>query len=123
MDERNQDCTTRLGFVVNDIQEKVRVWAEMLNVKIPDIITSDKPPKSISKKEGYLADVGGKRALFFLENIMIELFEPDSDNDSWHMELDCKGESIRHIVFFRKNMTEKIVFLRQHDGLLAQQRE
>lgn len=114
---------THLGLIVNDVQEKARIWAEVLNVEIPAIVTTDIQAESTIPNSDLPSNRCGKRALFYLDNIIIELIEPVDNSDDWREVLDHTGESIHCITFFGKNMHEKIIFARQRDGRLLQQRE
>lgn len=111
---------TQLGFVVNDINKSARVWADFLNVDLPEIMITDPVEKVHTEYKGKPTAAQAKLAFIQLDNITIELIEPIGDDSTWKECLDERGEGIHHIAFHVDGMDKNIAFLRERSGRLVQ---
>ena len=118
--DQNFKSITRIGFVVNNIEQSAKSWAELLEMDIPDIMLSAPLDEAHTIYKEKPTDAQAKLAFFQLENITIELIEPVGDDIPWKETMDEKGEGIHHIAFNVKDMENAIAFLREAGGKLVQ---
>ena len=97
--DQNFKSITRIGFVVNDIEQSAKSWAELLEMDVPEIMLSAPLDEAHTIYKEKSTDAQAKLAIFQLENITIELIEPIGDDSTWKEALDEKGEGIHHICY------------------------
>ena len=102
---------TQVGIVVADIEGKVKVWADILGMPVPEIIISDTVEVAHTEYEGEPTPAQAKLAFFQLGQASLELIEPIDGPSTWKDQLDRHGESLHHIAFVIKGMQEKVVYL------------
>ncbi len=99
----------QVGFIVRNVEESKKKMAEFLGVPVPPTQDAGDLAVTGTKVEGRPApDAGCKMAFFDLENIQLELIEPNEAKSTWRDFLDKHGEGIHHIAFGVKNTEEKI---------------
>ncbi|WMJ87018.1 VOC family protein [Anaerocolumna sp. MB42-C2] len=100
----------QVGFIVRDIEESKRVFADFLGVPVPptydggtyDITGTTVDGKPAPDANCFMAffDVG--------PSTQIELIQPNGAKSTWQDFLDEHGEGIHHIAFQIKDMDIKI---------------
>ena len=108
------DAICQIGIVVHDIEKTGQAFADFFGVERPDVMGSG--PVEIAKAEykGEPSTATCKMMFFELQNLQLELIQPDEQPSIWREVLDEKGEGIHHIAFqvkgaraHMKNLAEK----------------
>jgi methylmalonyl-CoA/ethylmalonyl-CoA epimerase len=99
---------TQVGFIVSDIDQSARTWAEFLGMEVPEVILAEGHYMNPTTYRGESTDAKAKLAFFQLENITIELIEPVGENSTWREFLDGEGEKVHHIAFEVNEMDETV---------------
>ena len=102
---------TQVGIIVQDIKEKARAWAEVLGLPVPEIIITDIYERAKTEYNGGSSDARAKLAFFHLGQVDLELIEPIGKPSTWQDQLDQHGDSLHHIAFEIKGMSEKLAYL------------
>lgn len=107
-----------IGIVVRDIEAAMDHWAAFLGLdEKPPIIMSEDHPNNPTELRGHPTDAVAKLAFFSLDNLQVELIEPQGDDPShWREFLESKGEGVHHIAFAVKGMGEKYLEEYASDG-------
>ena len=100
-----------MGIIVQDIKEKARAWAEVLGLPVPEIIITDIYERAKTEYNGGSSDARAKLAFFHLGQVDLELIEPIGKPSTWQDQLDQHGDSLHHIAFEIKGMSEKVAYL------------
>ncbi|GAB4467560.1 MAG: VOC family protein [Armatimonadaceae bacterium] len=110
-----ENTLAQVSFIVRDIEAAAKRWAEVLNVPVPQIITTA-PGLSVSQTfRGEPSDAQAKLAFFRLGSVQLELIEPIGDAPSaWHEGLEKNGDSFHHLAFWVENMPERARQLQEH---------
>lgn len=91
---------TQVGIIVEDIESAAEAWAAFLGMeKTPAISVASGHPSRPTAYRGMPTDATAKLAFFKLDNITIELIEPDGKPSTWQEFLDENGPGIHHIAF------------------------
>lgn len=114
---------TQIGYIVKDIEEARKRFAKFFSMDIPEIIITDEYEKSQTEYRGHPSKARAKLAFFRLENLDIELIEPDEEPSVWREYLEEHGEGIQHLAFEIKGMTQKIELFGNDAMKLAQKGE
>lgn len=106
----NTSILTQVGFIVKDIHESRRKFAQFFGIEEPDIIDGGKYEVTGTTYQGKPAPDANCLMTFFDvgPNIAIELIQPNGVKSTWQDYLDEHGEGIHHIAFNIKGMDEKI---------------
>ncbi len=102
---------TQIGIVVQDIEAKARVWAEVLGLPVPEIMMTDTYEHAQTEYQGNASHARAKLAFFNLGQVELELIEPVGKPSTWQDQLDEHGDSLHHIAFEIKGMPEKVAYL------------
>lgn len=95
----------QVGIIVKDIEKSARAWAKFLGyAEVPKINVATGSDLNPTTYKGSPTDATAKLAFFQLDNITVELIEPDGKPSTWQEFLDTKGEGIHHIAFNVKGM-------------------
>lgn len=90
----------QIGFIVRDVETSKQKMAEFLGMPVPPTCDSGEYAVTGTVVEGQGApDASCKMAFFDLENIQLELIEPNGAKSTWQDFLDKHGEGIHHIAF------------------------
>lgn len=101
---------TQVGFIVRDVETTKKAWAEFLGMPVPPTVTSGEYDVTGTVVEGIPApEAACKMAFFELENIQLELIEPNGAKSTWQDFLDTHGEGIHHIAFGVNGTSEKLL--------------
>lgn len=102
---------TQVGIVVQDIEAKARAWAEVLGLPVPEIMITDAYERARTVYDGKPSDARAKLAFFDLGQVELELIEPIGEPSTWQDQLDEHGDSLHHLAFEIKGMSEKVAYL------------
>jgi catechol 2,3-dioxygenase-like lactoylglutathione lyase family enzyme len=99
------NLVAQVGFIVKDVEETKKKWAEFLGVAIPetqpigDYAVTGTEFKGESAPNAYcwmaFFDVG--------PGLQLELIQPNEEPSTWRNYLDEKGEGIHHVAFLVKD--------------------
>ncbi len=117
------NLVTQVGIVVHDIETKARAWSRILGLPMPDIIITDEYDKARTEYNGQPTPARAKLAFFNMGQVAVELIEPMDGPSTWKDQLDARGDSIHHIAFVVKGMTDKIAYLSSNGVPLVQRGE
>ena len=93
------DGFIQICIVVKNIEEKVKTWAELFNVSVPEIRIGEpnrSPNLTYRGKEAYY---GQKLAVFQARGFVIELIEPTGGESTFQEFFDKHGEGVHHLGF------------------------
>lgn len=115
------NTVVQVGIVVKDIEKTGRKYAEFLGMDLPALKVTATVDKTMAEFKGRPMSGRTKQMIFRLENIEIELLEPDEGESTWREFLDSSGEGVHHIAFRIKDMKEKAGLL-EKDGIALVQK-
>ncbi len=99
---------TQIGYIVKDIEEARQRFATFFAMDAPDVVATAGYEQAQTEYRGKPSDATAKLAFFHLENLDIELIEPDEKPSVWREFLEEHGEGIQHLAFEIKGMKQKI---------------
>ena len=102
---------TQVGIIVANIESKIKAWADVLGLPIPEIIITDKVELAMTEYKGKSTPARAKLAFFHLGQVDLELIEPIDGPSTWKDQLNQHGESLHHIAFVINGMKEKVAYL------------
>ena len=112
----------QVGFIVRDIETTKKKFAEFLGVPVPPTQPCGDYAVMQTLVDGKPApDANSKLAFFDMENIQLELIEPNGVKSTWQDFLDQHGEGIHHIAFSINGTNEKVLTM-EAAGLKCVQR-
>lgn len=112
MAEQSLDTTVmQVGIIVRDIETKAQAWADIFGLPRPNIIITDTVETAHTEYKGEPTPARAKLAFFNLGQVSLELIEPIGEPSTWKDQLDQHGESLHHIAFKIKGMSEKVAYL------------
>ena len=99
---------TQFGYIVKDIDEARQRFAKFFGLDVPEIIVTAGYAQAQTEYRGKPSDATAKLAFFHLENLDVELIEPDEKPSVWREYLEQHGEGIQHLAFDIKGMKQKV---------------
>ena len=114
---------TQVGIVVQDIEAKARAWAEVLGLPVPEIMITDTYERAQTEYNSKPSNARAKLAFFHLGQVDLELIEPVGKPSTWQDQLDEHSDSLHHIAFEIKGMSEKVAYLEAKGLPLVQRGE
>lgn len=100
----------QVGFIVRDVETTKHKLAEFLGMPVPPTVDGGEYAVTGTTVKGQPAPGANcKMAFFDLENVQLELIEPNGVKSTWQDFLDEHGEGIHHIAFGVKGTDEKIL--------------
>ncbi|MCF8226310.1 MAG: VOC family protein [Bacteroidales bacterium] len=100
---------TQVGIIVDDIEKSAAAWAELFGLEeVPSISVAAGHESKPTSFRGKPSDATAKLAFFQLDNITIELIEPDGTPSTWQEFLDNNGPGIHHIAFHVDDMKTSV---------------
>lgn len=95
------NLVTQVGFIVKDVEETKRRWAEFLGMDIPETQPIGDYAVTGTQFQGAPAPNAYCRMAFFDvgPNLQLELIQPNEEPSTWRNYLDEKGEGIHHVAF------------------------
>ena len=104
----------QIGIVVYDIEKTGQAFADLLGIDKPTAVGSGPTEVAKAHYQGKPTDATCKMMFFDLDNLQLELIQPDEKPSIWREVLDEKGECVHHIAFqvkgakmHMKNLEEK----------------
>ena len=113
----------QVGIIVRDVESKSRAWSEILGLPMPEIIVTDTVEKTQAEYKGKPLAGRAKLAFFQMGQLTVELIEPIDGPSTWKDQLDEHGDSLHHIAFDIKGMSEKTAYLNSKGVSLIQRGE
>lgn len=102
----------QVGFIVRDVEATKQKFAAFLGVPVPPTCDGGEYAVTQTTVDGQPApEANCKMAFFDLENIQMELIEPNGVKSTWQDFLDQHGEGIHHIAFGVKGTEDKVIQL------------
>ncbi|MFX0016163.1 MAG: VOC family protein [Promethearchaeota archaeon] len=98
----------QIGIIVKDIEKTSLMYSKLLGAKKPQWFWTEPFNKAKTEYKGNPTQARAKLAFIKLENIEIELIEPDENPSTWREYLVTRGEGIHHIAFIINGMKHKI---------------
>lgn len=95
----------QIGIVVNDIERTSQAYADFFGIERPQWFWSG---DLRTVYEGAPTEARAKLAVIHMENLQLELVEPDHHPSIWRNHLDTRGEGLLHIGFSVKEIDRKI---------------
>lgn len=102
---------TQVAMVVKDADAVAKVFAKIFGVEVPEGRLTDPYEKGHTTFMDEPTEARSKLIFFEMENLQIELIEPDGKPSTWQQYLDDHGEGIHHIAFFVKDMEGELTRL------------
>lgn len=100
----------QVGFIVRDIETTKVKFAEFFGMPVPPTCDGGEFAVTGTTVNGRPApDANCKMAFFDLENVQLELIEPNGVKSTWQDFLDTHGEGIHHIAFGVKGTDQMIL--------------
>jgi methylmalonyl-CoA/ethylmalonyl-CoA epimerase len=114
---------TQVGIIVQDIEVKARAWAEVLGLPVPEIMITDTYERAQTEYKGQPSNARAKLAFFHLGQVDLELIEPVGEPSTWQDQLEEYGDSLHHIAFEIKGMSDTVAYLEAKGLPLVQRGE
>jgi methylmalonyl-CoA/ethylmalonyl-CoA epimerase len=114
---------TQVGIIVQDIEVKARAWAEVLGLPVPEIMITDTYERAQTEYKGQPSNARAKLAFFHLGQVDLELIEPVGEPSTWQDQLEEHGDSLHHIAFEIKGMSDTVAYLEAKGLPLVQRGE
>lgn len=108
------DTLAQVAFVVRDIEEAARRWADVLGQPIPKVIVTAPGNEVEQTFQGAPSGAQAKLAFLRVGQVQIELSEPiaGTGDSTWHEVLGRQGEGFHHIAFWVEGMQKSVDFLK-----------
>ncbi|SIS93738.1 VOC family protein [Alicyclobacillus vulcanalis] len=97
----------QIGILVRDIEAASAAWAKLLGCEVPPWHWTEPYDEAQTVYEGEPTPARAKLAFFHLDNVDIELIEPDEHPSTWRAWLDEHGEGVHHIAFEIEGMAAR----------------
>jgi len=101
----------QVAFVVHDIVATTKKYCEFFDMPDPGYIVTGPFDETNTHFRGEPTKSRAKLAFFNMDNIVIELIEPDEHPSTWREWLDQNGEGFHHLAFVVDNFDEKVATL------------
>jgi len=101
----------QVAFVVRDIEEASRRWADLLGVPLPEVSVTEPGRDARVSYRGAPSGARAKLAFFDLGGVELELIEPIGEDSAWHEGLASHGEGVHHLAFWVDDMKRSKAFL------------
>jgi methylmalonyl-CoA/ethylmalonyl-CoA epimerase len=96
----------QVAMIVEDIEKSAEFYASMFGVDKPTAIVAAGHDSRPTLYRGKPSNATAKLAFIELENIQIELIEPDGTPSVWQEFADNYGQGIQHIAFWVDDIDE-----------------
>lgn len=115
--ERFNGAFKHVAFVVRDVQQSAKVYADVFGVDVPQIRNIN----GIVYPSGYRGDrkAGIKLANLMLNGLQLDLLEPVGGSSPWRDFLDEHGEGLHHISFGVTGLRNQVAVLERKGGRLT----
>jgi len=89
----------QIAFLVKDINKARQHWETLLGIPMSEVMLTGPQEETKAELDGKPSTGRAKLGFFDLENIQIELIEPQGGESIWQRDMDAKGEGVHHIAF------------------------
>ena len=105
------NLVAQVGFIVKDVEETKKKWAEFLGVEVPPTQPIGDYTVTGTKFQGEPAPNAYCWMAFFDvgPGLQLELIQPNDEPSTWRNFLNEKGEGIHHVAFQVKDSKSAIV--------------
>ena len=96
-----RSTVTQVGFIVRDIYETKKKWAQFLGVEEPPAVEAGDYAVTQTEYKGQPAP-GAQSLLAFFDvgpGLQLELIQPNEEPSTWREFLDKHGEGVHHLAF------------------------
>jgi catechol 2,3-dioxygenase-like lactoylglutathione lyase family enzyme len=104
----------QVAIVVKDIDAAAHNWAELLGVRVPEVIETAEGEIVNMSYRGEPSSAKARLAFFDLGGVQLELIEPIGSESAWFEGLPEKGERLHHIAFWTDDMHASAAELEEH---------
>ncbi len=100
----------QVGFIVRDIEQTKRKWAEFLGMDVPETSSCGDYEVTRTVFEGKEAPKANALLAFFDvgPDLQIELIQPNEEPSTWRNFLNEHGEGVHHLAFKVKDSGEQV---------------
>jgi len=98
----------QIALVVHDIEKTGQAFADLFGIEKPEAMHSGAVEVTKAHYYGQPSDATCLMMFFNLENLQLELIQPDEKPSVWRDVLNEKGEGIHHIAFQVKGAKEQM---------------
>ena len=110
-------------FVTAKLERSATWFGDLLGLPVPEFITSGAREEAATEYLGQPSDARCRMAFFKLDNLDIELIEPDGRPSCWREFLDRNGPGVHHLAFRVNGMAATIEGLEARGLALLQKGE
>ena len=96
----------QVAVIVEDIEKSAEFYARMFGIDTPGVIVAAGHESRPTIYRGNPSNATAKLAFIALENIQIELIEPDGTPSIWQEFADNYGQGLQHIAFWVDDINE-----------------
>lgn len=116
------NLVAQVGFIVNDVEETKKKWAEFLGVEVPPTVDCGNYEITQTAYKGEAAPRANCLMAFFDvgPGLQLELIQPNEEPSTWREFLNAHGEGIHHLAFNVNGMKEAVVSCEQFGMTLEQ---
>jgi catechol 2,3-dioxygenase-like lactoylglutathione lyase family enzyme len=104
----DRKAITQLCFVTDDLEKTAKWFGEFLGMPVPEFIISGTRAEADTEYRGSPSEARCRMAFFKLENLDIEIIEPDEHPSCWRDFLEKNGPGMHHLAFKVDGMKTKI---------------
>ena len=90
----------QIAVIVEDIEKSAELYASMFGIDTPGVIVAAGHESRPTMYRGNPSNATAKLAFIELDNIQIELIEPDGTPSIWQEFADNYGQGLQHIAFW-----------------------
>ena len=96
----------QVAVIVDDIEKSAEFYARMFGIDTPGVIVAAGHESRPTMYRGKPSNATAKLAFIELENLQIELIEPDGTPSIWQEFADNYGQGLQHIAFWVDDIDE-----------------
>jgi methylmalonyl-CoA/ethylmalonyl-CoA epimerase len=96
----------QVAVIVEDIEKSAEFYASMFGIDKPGVIVAAGHESRPTMYRGQPSNATAKLAFIALDNIQIELIEPDGTPSIWQEFADNYGQGLQHIAFWVDDIDE-----------------
>lgn len=96
----------QVAVIVEDIEKSAEFYASMFGIDKPGVIVAAGHESRPTMYRGKPSNATAKLAFIELDNIQIELIEPDGTPSIWQEFADNYGQGLQHIAFWVDDIDE-----------------
>lgn len=119
-DEHGLPVLDHIAFVVQDVEQAARLFADTLGVEEPAIVTTEALEQTGVRYLGIPTEASARLAFIQLDNVAIELIEPVAGRSAWGDFLKEQGSGVHHITMRVDALDADVAKLEEKGGKLLQ---